>query len=158
MRISIVCLTINLILGSFMIPAFQQAGMGIANTLSAIANTALLGYALRKALPKLEFAALLPNAAAVTGATLLACLTAWGTNTLWESHYGHKVLWARAGAVFVPMILATLVYGLAALFLKLPQFSELRSLITRRRRPASKSAAPAAPAAPKSNSDSTSDE
>lgn len=154
MRISIACLTINLILGSFMIPGFQQAGMGIANTLSAIANTVLLGYALRKALPKLEFASLLPNAAAVAGATLLACLTAWGTNALWESHFGHKVLWTRAGAVFVPMILATLVYGVAALFLKLPQFSELRSLISRRRRPAPQTAAPVV--APKSNSDSDS--
>lgn len=156
MRISIACLTINLILGSFMIPGFQQAGMGIANTLSAIANTVLLGYALRKALPKLEFASLIPNAAAVTGATLLACLTAWGSNALWESHYGHKVLWSRAGAVFVPMILATLVYGAAAWFMKLPQFSELRSLLARRRRPAPQTAAPATPAV--SNSDSKADE
>ena len=134
MRISVVCLGVNLILGVILIPAFQQSGMGIANTLSALTNTVLLGYSLRRALPKLEFKALIPNALAVTGATVLACAAAWGSHTLWEAQVGHQGLVRRLGEVFAPMILASVVYGVAALFLKLPQFQEVRSLLSRRRR------------------------
>ena len=133
MRISVVCLGVNLILGVILIPAFRQAGMGIANTLSALTNTVLLGYALRRALPKFGFKALIPNALAVGGATLLACVAAWGCHVLWEAQLGHQGLLRRLGEVFAPMTLATAVYAVAALFLKLPQFQEVRSLLSRRR-------------------------
>jgi putative peptidoglycan lipid II flippase len=134
MRISVVCLGINLILGVIFIPALKQAGMGIANTLSAVTNTVLLGYALRRALPKMSFADLVPNALSVAGAGLLASLVAWACNAAWESVLGHTTVPARFGAVFVPMVFATAAYGAAAWYLRLPQVQELVALVSRRRR------------------------
>lgn len=125
MRISLVCLTINLVFAVFLIPVWRQAGMGLANSISAIANTALLAYALQRALPKIAFRELLPNAASVAGSAALAALAAWGLNAGWENQLGHAQLWRRLGAVFVPLGLATAVYLAVAFWLKLPQAREL---------------------------------
>ncbi len=133
MRISVVCLGINLILGVILIPMLKQAGMGIANTLSAVTNTVLLGYALRRALPKMSFADLIPNGLSVAGAGLLASLVAWAGHVAWESHLGHTTVAMRVGAVFLPMVFATAVYGGAAWYLGLPQVQELVALVSRRR-------------------------
>src|SRR5438552_11485589 len=58
MRVSIACLSINLILAFFLIGPYEAAGLGVANTLSATLNVALLLYALRRKLGTLELAEL----------------------------------------------------------------------------------------------------
>lgn len=136
MRISLACLAINLVFALFLIPMLQQGGMGLANSISAIANTVLLVYALKRALPKLQLKELLPNFAAVAGAATLAALAAWGISWIWETWIGHPNLWRRFGAVFAPLGAASAVYLAAAFWLKLPQAKELLdALLVRFRRP-----------------------
>ena len=139
MVISVSCLGLNLALGFSLIPAFQQAGMGIANSLSAIANTGLLFYALRRALPKFSLVDMGPNVASVLGAAIAAAVTAWMGNQQWERWIGHAHFLQRFGAVFAPLTLATLVYFALASWMKLPQARELfltfRGLMGKRIKP-----------------------
>src|SRR5206468_5719467 len=72
MRISIVCLAINLVLAFLLITPHGAAGLGVANTLSAILNVSLLVYALRKKLGKLEMAELQAALFSVLGAAVCA--------------------------------------------------------------------------------------
>ena len=129
MRISLICLAINLVLAVPLILLLRQGGMGLANTISAAANSALLLYALKRALPKFSLREFLPNVAAVSGAAALAGLTAWGGNVLWDRWLGHERLPQQFGAVFVPMALAGAVYLSLALWLKLPQAHEILGLV-----------------------------
>ncbi|HTH45888.1 MAG TPA: murein biosynthesis integral membrane protein MurJ [Candidatus Limnocylindria bacterium] len=129
MRISLVSLAINLVLAVPLILLLRQGGMGLANTISAATNSALLLYALKRALPKFGLREFLPNVTAVVGAATLAGLTAWGAHALWERWVGHAGLAGRSGAVFVPMALAGAVYLALALWLKLPQAYELLGLL-----------------------------
>ncbi|MEO6337498.1 MAG: murein biosynthesis integral membrane protein MurJ, partial [Verrucomicrobiota bacterium] len=54
MKISIVCLALNLIFALFLVWPLKQAGLGLANTASAIFNVGFLLYALRRKLKFLE--------------------------------------------------------------------------------------------------------
>ena len=125
MVISVACLALNLVLGFFLIPYLYQAGMGLANSVSAIANTGFLFYALRRALPKFSLLELAGNAASVAGAAVCAAGTAWVTNLQWEAWVGHAHFPARLGAVFVPIGLASLVYLALSHWMKLPQAHDL---------------------------------
>jgi putative peptidoglycan lipid II flippase len=145
MRISLVCLAVNLILAVPLIILLRQGGMGLANTISAAANSALLIYALKRALPKFSLREFLPNVAAVSGAATLAGVTAWGSNALWERWLGHAHLPQQLGAVFVPMLLAGMVYLALALWLKLPQAREILGLVRGRFRKQPVTPPPAAP-------------
>jgi len=49
----------------------------------------------------------------------VAALAAWGVSAVWENRLGHATLAHKTGAVFVPMLAATLVY-FAAAFALLP--------------------------------------
>jgi putative peptidoglycan lipid II flippase len=125
MVISVACLALNLILGFLLIPLLYQAGMGLANSISAIANTGFLFYALRRALPKFSLVELAGNATSVAGAAVCAAAVAWGINLQWENWVGHGHFLSRLGAVFVPIGLASLVYLALAHWMKLPQAHDL---------------------------------
>lgn len=125
MVISVACLALNLILGFCLIPYLYQAGMGLANSMSAIANTGFLFYALRRALPKFSLLELAGNAVSVAGAAVCAAATAFVTNFQWEAWIGHSHLLTRLGAVFVPIGLASLVYLALSHWMKLPQAHDL---------------------------------
>ena len=71
MWISLYCLSFNLVLVFFLAIPLQQRGLALANTLSAVGNTALLLYALKKALPKFalrEFGPVLLSVGAIAAA------------------------------------------------------------------------------------------
>lgn len=129
MVISVACLALNLILGFFLIPALSQAGMGISNSLSAGANTFFLFYALRRALPKLSFIEMVGNLAAVLGAAVVAALTAWLSNLVWERYVGHTTFFPRFGAVFFPIALTSLVYLSLSYWMKIPQAKDLTTTL-----------------------------
>ncbi len=129
MRISLICLAINLVVAVPLILLLRQGGMGLANTISAATNSALLLYAIKRALPKFSLREFLPNVTNVAGAAALAGVTAWGGNLLWERQFGHAHLPQRLGAVFLPMALAGAVYLSLALWLKLPQAHEILGLL-----------------------------
>ncbi|HYV32882.1 MAG TPA: lipid II flippase MurJ, partial [Candidatus Binatia bacterium] len=119
MRISVFCLTINALFAAALVWRFKQAGLGIANTLSALVNMSLLFYALQKKLKGLEFAALRKQLGVLLGGAVLAGALAWGLAFFWSARLGHGRFVLRLGEVFVPMTFASLVYlGIAAAFLR----------------------------------------
>ncbi len=135
MKISIFCLALNLILAFFFVKHFQQAriggeaGLGIANTLSATCNLLLLAYALRRKLTRLDLGDFKRTLFALLAAALLAGTVAAVASSLWGRHLGHTTLALKLGAVFVPGTIAGVIYWLLALFLKVPAAREITDLL-----------------------------
>jgi putative peptidoglycan lipid II flippase len=129
MIISILCLALNLGFAVWLVQRSREAGLGVANTLSACANTVLLLYALRRKLSVLglegfkhTLLVLVPNAAlsGIVAATLL-----W----FWEKHLGHLTLPLKLGAVFVPGAVAGVLYWGIAVLAKVPAATDIATLI-----------------------------
>lgn len=125
MKISVVCLALNLVFVFWLIGPFRQGGLGIANTMSAVLNVALLGYALQRKLPKLAFSELAGPLLRLLVAGTVAGLIAWGGTAAWIRTWGTEGLLHRIGAVFAPMVLATVAYAGIALALKVPAAREV---------------------------------
>jgi putative peptidoglycan lipid II flippase len=138
MKVSIFCLGLNLVLAFLLVKYLLgagiggEAGLGIANTLSATVNLGLLTYALRRKLSRLglmdvvrTLLVLLPNA-------ILAGAVAWVLWRFWEARLGHATLALKLGAVFVPGGIATLVYWLVALWAGIPAAREIVEMAGRR--------------------------
>jgi putative peptidoglycan lipid II flippase len=132
MRISMVCLGLNVVFTLFLVPAFRQGGMGIANTMTSCFNVYLLLHALRRKMPKLELAPLQRTAAALLPIAAAAGALAWGVATVWERSLGSAAVAARLGAVLVPMALATAVYGGVSCWVRVPEARDLLGLVLRR--------------------------
>lgn len=134
MKISIACLVLNLVFALWLVRGYREAGLGVANTLSAIINTALLFYALRKKLSRLEMGGLPREIFVLAMAAALAGGAAFWLYRFWDAHFGHGTLLVKLGAVFVPGAVAGTVYWLLALLARIPSAAEMGSLITRRLR------------------------
>jgi len=87
----------------------KQGGLGIANTLTSIANAGLLFFALRKKLGKLEMESVRKTFLPLAFAGIIAGAIAWLGWQFWENKFGHKMIALKVGAVFVPAILAGLI-------------------------------------------------
>ncbi|MGH7953257.1 MAG: murein biosynthesis integral membrane protein MurJ [Limisphaerales bacterium] len=125
MKISLVCLTVNLILAAMLVVPLKQGGLGIANTVTSICNVWLLIFALRKKLGKLEMESLRATLLPLAFAGALAGITAFELWRFWENKIGHATLTLKIGAVFVPAIAAGLIYGILALTFKIPAAKEM---------------------------------
>jgi putative peptidoglycan lipid II flippase len=125
MKISLACLTLNLLLAAALVVPLKQGGLGIANTITSVCNAGLLMFALRKKLGRLDMAPLRATFLPLGVAGLVAALVAWQGWRLWESTLGHATLTLKIGAVFVPAITAGLVYGILALLFKVPAAKEM---------------------------------
>lgn len=111
MRIGAFCLAMNLLFAWWLIPAFRQGGMGIANTLSSLMNVGLLLFALRKKLPAIDFSGMKRSGQGMLACAALACLVALGVRMMWTQWLGHATLPARLGEVFGPILISGLVYA-----------------------------------------------
>ena len=132
MRISLFCLTVNVVLAAALVWWLKQAGLGIANTASAMMNMTILFYALRRKLKTLELAALRKQMSILTGAAVLAGAVAWTIAWYWGVNIGHGRLLLRLGEVFVPIAAATAVYlGISVVF-KTGQVAELLGMFRAR--------------------------
>src|SRR5439155_4836631 len=58
MKISVLCLVLNLGFAFWLVHPYKEAGLGVANTLSACINVSLLTYALRRKLSRLRLTGL----------------------------------------------------------------------------------------------------
>jgi len=132
MKISVLCLALNLIFAVWMIQRYREAGLAIANTLSASINLGLLTYALRKKLSRLGLEGVKQTLIVLVPNAVFAGVIAGIAFHAWDQRFGHARLLARLGGVFVPGGLACLIYWLIALWAKLPaahdifaQFSKL---------------------------------
>ncbi|HVU26891.1 MAG TPA: murein biosynthesis integral membrane protein MurJ [Verrucomicrobiae bacterium] len=128
MKISIGCLVLNLVLAAALIVPLQQGGIGLANTVTSTCNAALLLFALRRKLDRLEMKSLCEMAPKLLLITAVAGLIAWQGWRLWENSLGHATLPLKIGAVFVPAGIAGSVYLLAALWFEIPAAKEIVEL------------------------------
>ncbi len=137
MQIGLFSLGLNAILSLVFVLPLHAAGLALANSITSVANAALLAYALKRKFPQLAFRALGRDLWRVGGVAIAAGLVAWGVSLLWEhGPAGHSVA-ARLGAVFVPATAAVAFYGAGLAALKVPAFREAGSALRRRwmRRP-----------------------
>jgi putative peptidoglycan lipid II flippase len=134
MKISVFCLTVNLLLAWLLVWRFKQGGLGIANSASAAVNFSLLAFALKKKLKLLEWQVLRHALAALLLATALAGALAWWGWKSWEGALGHETLGLKIGAVFAPAGAAGIIYWLVALAMKVPAAKEMLDFV--RRKPA----------------------
>ncbi|HSA11027.1 MAG TPA: murein biosynthesis integral membrane protein MurJ [Candidatus Paceibacterota bacterium] len=132
MKISIVCLVLNLGFALWLVQSHREAGLAVANSLSASLNTALLVYALRRKLSRLDLTGLRRALLVLVPNALLAGMVAAALAWLWDHHLGHATLMRQAGMVFIPGGVAVLVYWLFALWLKVPAAQEMTSLLGQR--------------------------
>jgi putative peptidoglycan lipid II flippase len=129
MRISLVCLALNLGFAFWLIRPYREAGLGVANTLSASLNLALLVYALRRKLSRLGLTSLVNVLLVLVPDAVLAGIVAAALGWLWDKQLGHATLLLKIGMVFVPGGVAVLVYWLVALWLHVPAAREMTDLI-----------------------------
>ncbi len=125
MKISSVCLVLNIVFGIILIPTFQQGGMGVANTLSGGFNLYLLIYALRRKMPQWTFKELMPQIWRMLTCAILAGLVAWATARACEIQFGTNGIGSRLLSVFLPITLAVGVYFPLLVWLKIPQAKEI---------------------------------
>lgn len=135
MRVSIFCLTVNLILTICFLFGLKMGpgALGLANTLTSFCNLGLLTFALRKKLRTLEMSSCLEQLPALISATVAAGMAAWAFRFLWQTRLGHAGLVMRLGEVFVPMILAAGLYLALTLWLKVPTAREILAFARGRR-------------------------
>jgi len=135
MRISVFCLSINLLFTSVFLFALHlgSGSLGLANSLSSACNLGLLVFALRKKLRTLEMMETVAQLPRLTLAGLVAGLLAWNGRLLWEGHLGHATLILKLGEVFLPMIVATVVYFALGFWFKIPSAGEMLRVILRRK-------------------------
>ncbi|HEX5222831.1 MAG TPA: murein biosynthesis integral membrane protein MurJ [Verrucomicrobiae bacterium] len=134
MKISIVCLVLNLGFALWLVQTYREAGLGVANTLSAIINTALLFYALRKKMSELQMDGLVREIAILAMAAALAGGAAFWLYRVWDGHFGHATMAVKLGAVFVPGAVAGGVYWLITVLLKIPSATDVATLVARKLR------------------------
>ncbi len=138
MKISIFCLALNLVFAFLLVKHFQQvgiggeAGLGIANTLSALFNVCLLTYALRRKLGRLGLNGVVHTLLVLVPNAVLAGVIAGTLGWLWKTHIGHVTISQKLGEVFVPGTIATLVYWLVAIAAKIPAAHETLDLVFRK--------------------------
>src|SRR6266446_5075342 len=114
MKISIICLALNLAFALWLVQPYREAGLGVANTLSASFNTLLLVYALRRKLSRLGLTQFVNSLLVLAPAAVLAGGIAAVLTWLWERNLGHLTFALKFGAVFVPCAVGGLVYWLVA--------------------------------------------
>ncbi|MBL9174572.1 MAG: murein biosynthesis integral membrane protein MurJ [Verrucomicrobiales bacterium] len=132
MRISVFALVVNLMFAFFLIPLFHQAGMGLANTLSAAFNTVLLIYALRRALPRFGVGEVAGNLPGILAAAAAATAVAAGLCLAFQHWLGLAGWMARSVTVFGSIAGASAAYFGTALVLRLPQAAELSNFVRSR--------------------------
>ena len=132
MKISVFCLAVNAILSVALVWQFRQAGLAAANTVTSLVNVALLLFALRKKLAKLELNELLKHVPGLVGAALLAGAAAWAVLRPWTTRLGFDTFALQLGQTFLPMLAATVVYFAVSFWLKVPYTRDVLALARRR--------------------------
>lgn len=136
MRVSLFCLGLNVLLTFGLLVLFKhgwkQGALGVANSLSAVTNAALLAYALRRKLKFLGWRELRAAASPLLAAGVAAAVVAWLGLGLWETRLGHATTALRLGAVFVPALAALAIYAGLAWWLRVSAARETARLLAGR--------------------------
>jgi len=132
MKISVLCLGLNLAFSIWLVQPYREAGLGVANTLSASLNALLLTYALRRKLSRLGLASLQKAMLVLLPTAAFAGLLAWFLGNAWEKNLGHATLALKIGAFFVPAGVAGALYYAIAWYANIPAARDTIDLLTRR--------------------------
>jgi len=135
MKISVLCLGLNLAFSYCLVrryPYNGEAGLAVANTLSATINLGLLLYALRRKLSHLELSDLKRTLLVLVPSAVVSGVIAAFLSSLWEKKLGHASLWLKIGAVFIPGATAGLFYWVAALCAKVAAAHDILALLQKR--------------------------
>src|SRR5437588_11508733 len=100
MMISIFCLRLSAVLTFVLIFLLRQGGLAAANTLTSMVNVALLGFALRKKIARLDLPRMLQHLPALLGSAIIAGAVAWMVNYYSERWFGYGKFWSKFAAVF----------------------------------------------------------
>lgn len=133
MRISVVCLGVNLLLTVLLIRWFQQwgmgqGGMGMANSASAFLNLGLLIYALKRKFRSLILGDVGRELRTVVASGILTGLLVWGARLGMEGMVGSRTLVAQMLTVFVPLFLGGSVYAAVTYRLKVKMARDIWDL------------------------------
>jgi putative peptidoglycan lipid II flippase len=132
MKISVVCLGLNLAFAIWLVQRYREAGLAVANTMSATINLVLLTYALRRRLSRLGLSQVKQTLLVLVPNAIFAGVIAWVLGSVWEKRLGHATAALKIGAVFVPGGIASLVYWLVAISAKVPAAHDMFVLFQRR--------------------------
>src|ERR1035438_9115248 len=114
MKLSLVCLVLNLVFAIWLVHPYRKAGLGVANTLSASFNLALLVCALRRKLSRIGLTGLVNTLLVLVHDAVLAGVAAAALAWLWDKQLGHATLLLKAGVGFLPGGGAGVVFWLVA--------------------------------------------
>jgi putative peptidoglycan lipid II flippase len=129
MRISVACLITNLLLGVTLVFPLRQAGLALANSATAYLQLALLVYALRRKLPKLEFGELRIHLPRLIVCGITAGAVAIAMHWLWNTRIGHETIPAQLGEVFVPLASSAVTYWGLAWMMGIGSATEMAGLL-----------------------------
>jgi putative peptidoglycan lipid II flippase len=132
MKISVACLGLNLVFAIWLVQGYKEAGLAVANTMSAAFNLLLLTYALRRKLCRLGLSLLKQTLLVLIPNAIFAGIIAWILASAWEKRLGHATLVLKIGAVFVPGGIASLIYWAIAVWAKVPAAHDVFALFKRR--------------------------
>jgi putative peptidoglycan lipid II flippase len=134
MRVSVFCLTVNLIFTAFFLFGVKlgAGALGVANSLSSFLNLGLLLFALRKKLKTLEMAECTAQLPRLALAGLAAGLLAWTIRWFWQNDLGHATLPLKLGEVFLPMTAATALYFVLSWSMNISSAREMIGLVVAR--------------------------
>lgn len=131
MKISIVCLGLNLIFALWLVQPYREAGLAVANTLSASFNTMLLIYALRRKLSRVGLTQVAKALLVLVPSALVAGLVAAALAWLWDKQLGHQSFSVKFGAVFIPASAGIIVYGMLSILGGVTAGKEILTLLLR---------------------------
>jgi putative peptidoglycan lipid II flippase len=134
MKASIFCLGLNAVFTFALIFPLRQGGLGIANTLTSAVNVCLLGFALRKKIGRLELRRLFQQVPGLVSAAVIAGALAWTIGWHWEHWIGHRNIWLKIGAVFLPALAAGILYFGICWQLKVPYMHDIVRMLPARLR------------------------
>src|SRR6267378_1886001 len=101
MKISVLCLGLNLAFAIWLVQRYREAGLAVANTMSATFNLVLLTYALRRKLSRLGLSQLKQTLLVLVPNAIFAGAIAWILGSIWEKRFGHATVALKIAAVFV---------------------------------------------------------
>ena len=134
MRLSVICLLLNLVAVCVLIGPYRQEGLAMANCATAFLNTFLLVVYLRRKIGSIGLRKMIAMVIQVVCALAVALAIGLFLHGWWDHRLGNETLWLRIGEVFVPLGLTALSYLLFALSLKMPVAREFISLAMKRLR------------------------
>ncbi|MPN42598.1 hypothetical protein SDC9_190155 [bioreactor metagenome] len=116
----------------FLVQRLGEAGLGIANSASALINTGLLTYALKRKLKTLDSAKFAKTLMVLIPAAFVAGAIAWFGGRWCQGQWGIRAFTPKLVTVFLPAALAGVVYFSVAFACKVESVREMANLITRK--------------------------